>query len=142
MPCNMHYEISNVRLLLENIYTQTDIEMRDRIRLGADKVGGYSYTLGGPLNFSLEMAAGRINCIKSAVSASVNAGNQYSSNMKALLSSLNESWVINFNSALEVEYSGILFNLNGQEIRKFKIAQGSTTYELNNSDLAAGMYIL
>ena len=128
-------------LLLHAKPNQTFIELRDRIRGGADKVGGYNYT--GFLNHSNELAAGRINCEKAALHWPV--GMQEAETRDTELISVRhnaEEWIIFFSDPNIFPRQFRLFDMRGAELMQGTIPSNSTSYKISNNHLSNGIYLL
>ncbi len=128
-------------LLLHAKPNQTFIELRDRLRGGADKVGGYTYS--GFLNHSNELAAGRINCEKAALHWPVNLNEAPKKKSAfAWVSNYEGKWLLQFSQPLQGASHLSLFDVHGRLLRREAIQKGIQKYELSANYLAAGMYLI
>ncbi len=129
-----------VALLLEDKFHQGFLEMRDRLRSGADKVGGYNYL--PPLMHSNALAAGRINCLNSLLGWPLSTSTIKDENQTISIIHNPENWDINFDGLTIGEFVGTLYDMNGSVINKFTINNGVQSYSLSHKNLSAGLYII
>ena len=127
-------------LLLGDNPNLSSIQIRDQIRNGADKVGGYNYT--GPLQHSTELAAGRINCINSYLGWALNSNAMDPVAEIVKIGSDNNSWVLLFKKEASEDFDGLLLDLRGNQLKKMSIPKGALTYRISKDEISTGIYFI
>ena len=130
-----------VALLLEDNLYQTDIELRDRLRNGADQVNSptYDYSNGGS---SIEMARGRINCINSKNYIPTTINNIAKTDFGAWLNNTTNAWDITLKKIpiSHLEYK--IYSVKGDLLVKNNMLLTTKKFSINNLALASGIYFI
>ena len=127
-------------LLLENFPGLSDLDFMAKIRDGAEKVGGYTYT--GLNNKSTELAGGRISCINSLNASPLDIKNE-NKNIQSfvkIIQDINDWNLLFVNNFNKLEYK--IFNNLGQLIENGKINNSTKNIQINHTRLAKGIYYL
>jgi hypothetical protein len=130
-----------VAMMLEkNPYTYaTDI--RQELRDGVEKVGGYSYNANG---VSVEFGHGRISCINSinAIPASSPEKKHAALELKMVNPIVDQVQIEVSGANPPQKYDGLIVDLHGNAIKAFRIPFGVSNIEIDMQNLAAGLYIV
>ncbi|MBK8144163.1 MAG: S8 family peptidase [Bacteroidetes bacterium] len=129
-----------VALLLGDNPYLSSIQIRDQIRSGADKVGGYNYT--GPLQHSTEFAAGRINCMNSYLGWALHSNSLTQTDDLVKIATYSNSWELLFKKQTAEDYDGLLLDMSGNLIKKMKIPKGVQNYGISNIEISTGIYFI
>ena len=128
-------------LLLQDKPNQTDIQMRDRLRAGANKVNqpAYVYNAAGR---SMEMAHGRINCIQSLNYTPTKINEIAKNTLFATVVNGFNCWTVIFESATQSKMNCEVYNSQGQLVKNIIVPNGLKEFAVLNENYASGIYLI
>lgn len=127
-------------LLLENNLTESDVQFRDRLRGGADKVSYVYNNING--YSSLEFAFGRINCEKSKDYTPTSINEITQSNLSASVFNTKISWEISLTEILASTFNCEVYNNLGQLVYKNEFLKAEKKISIPNINFAKGVYLI